>query len=835
MATFQLDSSAIPTTAKTIGFEAHERLGRPFSAEVYLTAPDAGALELLDVIGAKATLSVDLPEQGPMAFHGHITAFSLLRMEGKLSLYKATVTPRLSALAESRHSRVFTKLTLKAIAKQVLEEYQLAQGDDFAFLLADPPGEEEHVSQYKESDLDFLHRWMEREGWTYFFDHDGGVDKMVIVDAKTAHPSVRSNAVRYFPQNEGDVSAPDSFREFARKSSVVAASVTIKDYDYLKPARVVEGKAPVSGQGLGELTTYGARVFTPDAATRLARLRSEEVRAGALTFHAIGAAAHLRAGYTFELDGHPRGSMNCAYLVTSAHHVGVQPSISEAWGDFLPKIESQDVYQVTVEAIEAETQYRTPSTTPWPKIDGFENALIDGAAVSPYAQIDSEGRYVLKFHYDESPNTAGRASTYVRMAQPHGGSVEGFHFPLRKGTEVICAFLGGDPDRPVIVGVVPNATKASKVVAANHTQNVVQTGSGNYFTLEDQKGAEWLNIFSPAGGMQANLFLGNPRGDGPFGLTLQTAPDTPVSGPNAKDLGPYSVQLWTTGSAEVCAGANLNFIAGADMQVRAHGGEYRTYSANDWFLDVIGVAKETYYGELTYKVSQTTDIHLENTENTHVQLPASYTHNNTRFEKVTGNVTEIYKNTKTQHVVQSDMECVGGNRTFTRKTYQSEISDGDVQFVLGNQTVLSKTGETTTVHGPHNETTTGNVTLNVTSNMKWELPPHTFSATYHDNFKSTALAVRMEVVAGGTKESDVNGVHIEYWGGNRAVLALNVGYELHNTKITGTLSETHFIGARGKVNGLSAGFTASAADRKSATDLKFFALKVGINGFKSKT
>ena len=46
------------------------------------------------------------------------------------------------------------------------------------------------------------------------------------------------------------------------------------------------------------------------------------------------------------------------------------------------------------------------------------------------------------------------------MMQPHGGDIEGWHFPLRKGTEVLFTFLGGDPDRPVIAGVVPNAHHA---------------------------------------------------------------------------------------------------------------------------------------------------------------------------------------------------------------------------------------------------------------------------------------------------------------------------------------------------------------------------------------
>jgi type VI secretion system secreted protein VgrG len=835
MSIFQLKSGAIPEAAKTIGFEARERLGRPFTADVYLTCADAGALELLDVIGAKASLVVELPEQGPMAFHGHISAFSLLRMEGKLSLYRATLTPRLAGLAESSHSRVFTKLALRDIVAQVLSEYQLAEGTDFELTLADPPPTEEHVSQYKESDLDFLHRWMEREGWTYYFDQEGDVERVVIVDAKTAHTSLRTKAVRYFPQHEGDGTARDSFRELSRRSSATPAGIRIKDYDYMKPGLEVVGTAAISAQGLGELATYGARVFTPDAATRLARLRSEEVLARAITYKATGAAAHLRAGYTFDLYDHPRGSMNRAYLITEARHVGVEPSLGEEWGALLPKVSHRDVYSVEIDAIEAETQFRGASVTPWPQIDGFENATIDGPSTSPYAQIDDEGRYVLKLHYDESPNKDGNASTRVRMAQPHAGSVEGFHFPLRKGTEVICAFLGGDPDRPVIVGVVPNATTMSKVVDTNRTQNIVQTGSGNFFTLEDQKGKEWLNVFSPAGGLSANLYLGCARPDGAFGLTAQSSPDTPVSGPNAKDLGAYSAQLWTKGSTEICAGKNLNFIAGADMQIRAHGGEYRTYSAGPWFLDVVGAAKETYYGELTYKVTGSTKIHLENTENTHVQLPASYTHNNTLFERVAGDVKETYGATKTQHVFQTDLEAVLGDRTFVRKTYESEISGGDFQFVAGDQIVKSKAGETITVNGPKTETTAGNVDLKVTQAMNWNLGAHTFSAEYHSMFSSSASVIKGELVWGGTKESTVNGAHIEMWRGNRAAIALGVGYELHNTKIGVTLADVHFWGAKVNVVPLNIGFTGSAADHKSGPNHEFFAIRLFVHVLRSKT
>ena len=67
---------------------------------------------------------------------------------------------------------------------------------------------------------------------------------------------------------------------------------------------------------------------------------------------------------------------------------------------------------------------------------------------SEYAQLDEHGRYKVRILFDESQRRAGQNSAWVRMAQPHGGEPEGWHFPLRSGTEVRLSFVGGDPDRP---------------------------------------------------------------------------------------------------------------------------------------------------------------------------------------------------------------------------------------------------------------------------------------------------------------------------------------------------------------------------------------------------
>ena len=71
------------------------------------------------------------------------------------------------------------------------------------------------------------------------------------------------------------------------------------------------------------------------------------------------------------------------------------------------------------------------------------------------------------------------------MVQPHAGPNYGMHFPLKPGIEVLVAFVDGDPDRPLIVGAVPNPVTPSPVTRPSYLFNKVQTVSGIFMELKD--------------------------------------------------------------------------------------------------------------------------------------------------------------------------------------------------------------------------------------------------------------------------------------------------------------------------------------------------------------
>jgi type VI secretion system secreted protein VgrG len=638
---FTVRSSVFPSTTKVAGFRGSEGLSRPYVFEILLmmTNDEAGDFDMEDAIGAKTTLTAHRGGEGaPFVFHGILSALELVHEFGKRAVFRARLVPQLWLLTQTFHSRIFTKVTIPDMIKAVLEDSGLTS-DDYVFRLLKSYKPEEHVCQYRESNFDFISRWMEREGLYYFFEHGDDQEKLVITDDKSSHSPLIGRQVRYFPQTGSDVTAGESFRSFTCRHASLPGSVRLKDYDYGKPALEITGSAPVSPTGMGEISVYGARFFSPTEGARVAKIRSEELLARQVVFQAVGSPFHLRAGYTFEVDDHPRAKYNAGYLAIGVEHYGSQatgaPELVELLG-----FEQRDVYRVEVTAIAASVQFRAESKTTWPRIYSFENATVDGPATSEYAQIDEQGRYAVKFKFDEGTLKGGQASTMVRMMQPHGGGIEGFHFPLRKDTEVVVTFLGGDADRPCIAGVVPNALTPSPVTSGNYTKNVIQTGGRNRFELEDQAGQQRITLSTP----HTNSY---------------------VRMGSANEI--HTMIIHTDGPTLIDAGLELDVTAGAHKH-------------------------ETIEGEVTeiYKDSKTETV----------TLAVSETYNTTKTEKVpNGQVDETYKAQKT--TVTNLREGVFGTQKTTVHGTVTEIYEGhhDIKVTTGGRTDDVTGAFNLTVHG----------------------------------------------------------------------------------------------------------------------------------------
>lgn len=495
---FTVKSTVLPDDTRVVGFRGSEGISRPYIFEVYLSisSEEGQEFDLADAVGARAALTLDRQDgRMPFLFHGIFSELSLVHEMGGRVLVRAILVPKLWRLSQTLHSRIFTAVSIPDIIKEVLDDGGLTP-DDYVFQLAGQYKPEEHVCQYRESYLDFISRWMEREGLYYYFEHSEHGEKLIISDSRSFQDALVPDPVHFHALTGSDVTARDCLQTFICRHRSLPGSVRLKDYDYAKPTLGIHGSAPVSKVGLGEISVYGARFFTPEAGKRLAKLRAEELLAREVVLMGSGTCFYLRAGYTFNLEDHPRSSFNMRYLAIEAEHYGNQAATTAELRQ-MTGLDSDEVYRVDVTAIPERVQFRAESRTEWPRVYGTEHGVIDGEMDSEYAQLDEHGRYLVRFGFDESDLKPGKASTRVRMVQPHGGGIEGWHFPLRKGTEVLLTFLGGDPDRPVIAGVVPNTHTPSPVNAGNYTTNIIQTGGRNRIELEDKSGQERITVSTP--------------------------------------------------------------------------------------------------------------------------------------------------------------------------------------------------------------------------------------------------------------------------------------------------------------------------------------------------
>lgn len=717
---FQLKSSAIPSRAVVVGFRGVEAISQTYAIDVWFTVSQASAelalaeplahfVDMRDAIYSKVALrihgggidggGIDGGGIGdslaaPYVLAGIVASIELVRATKETALYKLRVVPQLWQLSLTRHSRVFTKQSVVEIIQSVLEESGVT---DVELRLEGTYAPEAHVCQYRESNLAFIQRWMEREGIYYFFEHDERGERLVITDARAARPTRRSSPVRYHPVSGADTSAQNAFDNFTCTHAARPATVKLTDYDYAKPMLEIAGSAPVSEVGLGEIVEHGGRMFSASEAMRLARVRAEELRAADTVYHATGAALLLYAGHTFEIDEHPNPPFNRGYLVTAVRHFGFEPSMSSAWGA-LVKPDYPDRYRVEVTAVEADVPFRPERRTPWPRIDGYENAIIDGGASSQYAQIDDQGRYALKFKFDEGTLRDGKASTFVRMIQPHDGPQEGQHFPLRRGVEVLVAFQGGDPDCPVIIGSVHNAVNPSVVTSSNHTQNVIRSGGLNHIVMEDTAGAMYLEAYSPI--FSSKLLLG--AGDWNFNLT-------------------------TMGQGQIFTESNLNVDVNAEMMVDVTSNVDIDYHAKlDW--DVLGPVSTHYHAKLGFHVDGPVTEAFDATYDLHVKGAAKEKFDATYDATVLGAASFTHLADHSTRILGArEALVVGSDSTVVQSDQQVAVLGAQQTVVLGDQThavMGSRTesvigGHTLEIVGDQKITIGGKQTIEVTAPQSW--------------------------------------------------------------------------------------------------------------------
>ncbi|MFC1852415.1 type VI secretion system tip protein TssI/VgrG [candidate division CSSED10-310 bacterium] len=536
---FSFSSSGLPEdTFGVLHFKGVEGLSRCYEFEIYLVS-DQPELDLEVMMSNTAVFTIRR-EDGDIPFHGILSRFEQLNAFHDYVFFRAVLVPKLSWLSMTHHNQVFldtafmeTGMTVPVVLAAVLEDGGLT-GLDYEIRLQQDYPTWEYICQYRESHLDFLNRWMEREGIYYYFEQTSSGEKVIITDTKIEHAAMSlGKAVTYAPPSGLDATRLEEvIHSLTYRRDLVPQIVRLKDYNYRKPSLEIGGSAEVSEHGRGEDYVYGDHFRTPAEGTALAQIRAEEHLCRASRYFGESTIPFLRPGYVIQIQDHYRSDCNQTYLTIELEHEGNQTGyLIAGLQRALSEIEQHPYYRNKFTAIPHHIQFRPARETQKARIYGTMNARIDASGTGKYAELDDMGRYKILLPFDLSGRQNGKGSAFVRMAQPYAGTDHGMHFPLHKDTEVLLTFIDGDPDRPIIAAAVPNPTTPSLIKDENATMAAITTGGQNKIHFEDQEGSQRILMQSPTGNSWVRIGAPNDPPSGPIQMTQGATGATGPQGP----------------------------------------------------------------------------------------------------------------------------------------------------------------------------------------------------------------------------------------------------------------------------------------------------------------
>lgn len=450
--------------------EGVEIVGRLFQHEVEIVTSAEG-IDADSAVGAELDLVFFDPtglEQRRV--RGMVTSIvEPLVTEGVSRRYRLRIAPPAHRMTMVRTTDIYLDLSFLDIIKKKADLVGLADG--LQVFVGAALEARDFVVQFEETDLAFVSRLAEHVGIGIVYEDEGNLR---LADHNAGY---------------GQLDAPIPFRPSGQRTgiheleitrSAIPESYVARDYNYRTPLVDLSATHVLEGAQAGGINEYGSHFKTPEEGALIARVRAEERGVERQVLRGVCADSRLRAGARVTMEGHPTLG-DYEMFVYEVRHTLTQGVAAAG--------ESAEArHDLTFLAIPNKVPFRPARHTPKPTIPGVVTGIVESPLVRPeIAHLDEQGRYRIRFLFDSTPPGERQASHALRMIQAHVGADYGIHFPLKPGVEVLMAFVNGDPDRPIIVGAVPNPLTRSPVDVSTNTLNRIKTESGILMEFGDER------------------------------------------------------------------------------------------------------------------------------------------------------------------------------------------------------------------------------------------------------------------------------------------------------------------------------------------------------------
>lgn len=458
-------------------YSAVESLSQPWRYDVAVTCSSKDIVcESLLLKPASFTFQTPMFDGTPAlpvrTVFGVVESFRRVSISNDETRYALTIVPRIALLDYTKGSAIYLNQSVTEVVEQVLRKHGL-EGPDFEFRLSREYPSRELITQWRETDLEFIQRLLAEVGIYWRYEMDGRLEQDVVIFQDSQEQYEFGVTLPLRNQAGMSDSGQESIWDIQAAYNVVSGRVATRDYNY---------REALTPQDSTESTESGAY---------FARLRHERILNAQYRVSGHSSSLHLAPGQVLETDGTLPDAVREGIVITTVRTSGSRKSS----------------FTLTFEGIPySETVCYRPALLSRPVISGSLPARVESTQRGDTCSwLDPEGRYRVKLDFDRSSTEQGYACVWLRLAKPYAGDTYGFHSPLLDGTEVAVVFDGGDPDRPYIAYALHDSEHPDPVTSENHTRNVWRTPANNKLRMEDKRGEEHIKLATEYGKTQLNL------------------------------------------------------------------------------------------------------------------------------------------------------------------------------------------------------------------------------------------------------------------------------------------------------------------------------------------
>ncbi|MCA1857838.1 type VI secretion system tip protein VgrG [Massilia oculi] len=462
-------------------------------------------LPLKTFIAASAELQFVTDRGGLHSVCGIVAHAAEGESDGGLATYQLVIRDALALMEGRTNTRVFRDASEIDITNTLLRECLqhnpvLARAFDFRFLVVASYPHRQFTMQHNESDAAFLRRLWKRRGLAWFFEADeppanGAVrgHRLLLFDDARALAQSSAGAVRYH-RNDG-TEARDSITAWHALRSLTPGQVTRHSWDY-RQSSAREMSIPGQHDQGRDGSRFAAHIddYLADAphvgdsaldSRDLASLRMQRHEYLAKCFEAESGVRDLQVGRWFTIEGHHELDAHTPAereFVLTELRVEAENNLPTSLHDRIMRLFVRNKWRLPDDGFghvnaERGTRYVNrfscvrrgipivPAFDPrvdLPKVD--VQSVIVVAPSEQEVHCDQHGRVKVRFPacrpadhaHAQGAGASGSDtdSAWIRVASTWAGDHCGAISLPRAGDECLVAFLGGDPDKPVIIGRV---------------------------------------------------------------------------------------------------------------------------------------------------------------------------------------------------------------------------------------------------------------------------------------------------------------------------------------------------------------------------------------------